>query len=93
MIAAQLAEQLRRAGFRIGAVSEPEASVDGSIDVSDRVHVQVGFEYHNVVVRESDNCFQFYPIRPSLAPLVRDLREALAATGHSESALGVIESR
>lgn len=51
--------------------------VDSSIDVTDRVHIQVGTDYLAVDAQVDENTFRSWPYRSSITELMSDLSDAL----------------
>lgn len=70
--------ELVSAGLSPISWGEITIDVDGSIELSTAVHVQVGVNYFNAVRRNADGTFTFYPERRSIPALVKDIRRALA---------------
>lgn len=69
---------LKHNGFpTIGHPSEPNDLEDGQVTVTDKVHIQVGHFYVNVVVETEKGCFRFYHQAKTDARLMVDLKEAL----------------
>ena len=52
--AKQAAIRLKALGFEALSVSEPNDEEDGEIKISDMVHVQVGYDYINVVKQHGE---------------------------------------
>ena len=77
--AKQIAAVMRRNGFKIKSVAEPDALTDGMIGLTATVHVQVGEfgSYFNVVREVFDGEFVFYPCCDTYAQLIADARLAL----------------
>jgi hypothetical protein len=90
--AAQVAADLRAAGFKTIRISEPEDEVDGEVAVSETVHVQVGFSHCGVVHDKGDE-FEFYPEATSFAALHRDLKTATSLDEQREADACAYENR
>lgn len=78
--AKQAAIRLKALGFEALSVSEPNDEEDGEIKIFDMVHVQVGYDYINVVKQHGegdDLSFEFFDAAPSYEKLAEDLRAAL----------------
>ena len=65
------------AGFPVIAFTEWQPDQDGEIDLSVRVHVQVGTHYFGVVETHPTGLMTFHPERRTLGALVADVRRAL----------------
>lgn len=80
--AKQVAKRLKALGFKALSQSEPNFDEDGEVKITEFVHVQVGFDYVNVVRQEGegdDLAFQFYPAAATYEALAEDLRTALTS--------------
>ena len=67
-------------GQRLGRTlhyTEANEEVDGCVDVTDRVHVQVGADYLAVCVWETPTVLRGWPTRRNIPWVIRDLQEAL----------------
>lgn len=69
-------------GQRLGrhlTYREPDEleNLDGAVDISHRVHVQVGADYLVVCAWESDDVMKSWPPRRNIPSALRDLDEAL----------------
>ena len=51
--------------------------LDGAVDITDRVHVQVGADYLVVCAWESDGVMKSWPPRRNIPRALHDLHEAL----------------
>jgi hypothetical protein len=51
--------------------------LDGAVDITGRVHVQVGTDYLVVCAWESDGVMKSWPPRRNIPWALRDLREAI----------------
>ena len=79
-------KNLPKHGFAVRKYSHGDESVDGDIDITDNISIQVPFPEGNpcVVVRSfpperpQSPEFEFFPERRSLKGLVRDLNAVLA---------------
>lgn len=76
---AAVMRELFAAGFSPISWGEAKIDVDGSIELSARVSVQVGADSFGVSLRHPDGTFTLYPERRTLKGLIADLRRALAA--------------
>lgn len=78
--AKEVAARLKALGFPVLSVSEPSDIEDGEVVITDRVHIQVGYNYVNVVKQsgeEANLAFEFSEAAPTYEKLVADLRVAL----------------
>lgn len=75
---AAVSAALIAAGFPVIAFTEWQPDQDGEIDLSVRVHVQVGVDYFGVVEHHTDGTFTFHPERRSLTRLLADVRRVMA---------------
>ena len=73
MSATQIGQRLRQLGFSIKKVSEPDDVEDGVVEITDKVHIQVGHGYAGVV-KEENGHFTFIPNRDTMDELVKDIR-------------------
>ena len=69
-------------GHRLGrrlTYQEPDdlEHLDGAIDITNRVHVQVGADYLVVCAWETDGVMKSWPPRRNILWALRDLHEAL----------------
>lgn len=69
-------------GHRLGrrlTYQEPDEleDLDGAVDITARVHVQVGADYLVVCAWESDGLMKSWPPRRNIPWALRDLHEAL----------------
>jgi hypothetical protein len=69
-------------GQRLGrslTYQEPDdlENLDGAVDITSRVHVQVGADYLVVCAWESDGVMKSWPPRRTIPWALRDLREVL----------------
>ena len=81
MKAAQVAEALKARGIQVQDVTEGEHVVDGCVQITEQVSVQVGFYEERIsVTKVLDGCFfKFYQERPvsDIDGIVADIRKAL----------------
>ena len=81
MTAAQVAEALVARGIQVQDVTEGDRVVDGCVQITEKVSVQVGF-YEEIisVTKVLDGFFfKFYQVRPvsDIDGIVADIRKAL----------------
>lgn len=78
MLAKTLAELLEAYGANVVKFTEGDDLVDGEVEISDTVHVQVPTHggLPGVVEEREDSTFFFYPERNSIKALLDDIREA-----------------
>jgi hypothetical protein len=57
--------------------ADESEDVDGNVDVTDRVHVQVGADYLVVGAWLDETTLRSWPARPNIPYAMRDLIEAL----------------
>lgn len=75
---ANVATRLRKCGIHVESFTEGDDSVDGTVNLSPMVHVQVGFYSPTYgVVRVVGDSFEFFPERRSIAALLPDIRKAM----------------
>jgi hypothetical protein len=77
LTAAALAAALRARGVVVNSVMEPCSEHDGSLELSRRLHVQVGFQYFNLVLELQNGNFRFFPVRSHVDQLLADMRSTL----------------
>ena len=67
----------QRLGRRLTYQEQGELEdIDGAVDITGRVHVQVGADYLVVCAWESDGVMKSWPPRRNIPWALRDLREA-----------------
>lgn len=81
MYAANIARSLKLSGLTIKSVEEGTHDVDGMVEVTALVHVQVptyGSKINVVAESADDGSFEFYPEREAsdIAGIVSDIRKA-----------------
>lgn len=74
---AAVLRELFAAGFSPISWGEAQIDVDGQIELTTAVHVQVGVDYFNVMKKHPDGTYTMYAERRSIPALVKDLRHAL----------------
>lgn len=80
MEAAKVAAQIGKLGLPVIEIEEGCHSMDGSVKVTELVHIQVPTFGHGLcVVAEVDGgkAFKFYPIRDAVSELREDIEAAL----------------
>lgn len=79
MQAKVVAEEIKRHGFPVLEVTEGDDVVDGCVQITQAVSVQVPFYGTglNVTKEAKSGIFKLYPVRDSYTKLVADLHEAL----------------
>lgn len=90
MIAANVAAQLKKLGYASISVSEADDMVDGSVDINDRVSIQVPEVGRSLaVVHQRGEEFTFHPLRQSIKALLPDLEAALTIDKADQALLAV----
>lgn len=74
--AKQLAALLEAKGLPTFETHEPNENEDGAVMLTARVHVQVGYDYVNVVRQCGPHEFLFYPPRTGVKALLADVQAA-----------------
>jgi hypothetical protein len=79
MKSSQVAKLLAEKGFPIIGILEPNAQVDGMVEITANVHVQVPLKGTdlNVVWITADGEYEFEDVRDNLDDLLSDIRKAL----------------
>jgi hypothetical protein len=72
-----VAEALGRELGRPLAFTDADEEADGCVDVTSRVHVQVGADYLVVGAWVDETTLRTWPLRASIARALRDLEEAV----------------
>jgi hypothetical protein len=57
--------------------SEADEDVDGNVDITERIHVQVGADYLAVCAWEDSTTMKGWPARRNIPWVFRDLQEAM----------------
>lgn len=74
--ARQVRDALRIVGVKTGKVTEADDQCDGDVEITDAIHVQVGYDYVCVVKKLDNDTFQFFDNRDKLDDLVNDIKRA-----------------
>lgn len=90
MNAFNVAAQLKKLGYSSIAVVEPNDMVDGSVDINERISIQVP-QYGRAlaVIHERGEEFTFHPLRESIKDLLPALEEALTLDKADQALLAI----
>lgn len=70
--------RLKSAGFNVRKFSEPKEHEDGFVEISERIHVQVGLYHVEVVELESPNAYIFHGESRNFQELTEKLKELMS---------------